>query len=341
MAQDRVREDADEHARQQPRIGVIGNLNIDLILRRAAGLPAWGQEVEAASHVAASSGQAGYLAMALGRLDAQVELAGRLGDDHYGRQILGDLGRHGVPVGGVEVSSTAPTGITVAIVREDGERAFVSDFGATRETDGALLDRHADRLATCDAVALVGLFNLRGLDLATAKAFLARLRAEGVATVLDTGWDPDGWSGRTVAGTRALLAEVDVFLPNLDECRALLGDGIGAPEAAQRLQDLGPRTVVVKCGADGSHGRQDDRAVTLAAQRVDVFDAVGAGDTFDGGFLRARADGADLEAAMRFGAATATHYLGRATERFPTRADVVSALAAPAVDPKKEQQHPR
>ena len=49
-------------------ICVIGNLNIDLIVRNVPDLPAWGQEVAGTDNVAASSGQAGYLAMALARL---------------------------------------------------------------------------------------------------------------------------------------------------------------------------------------------------------------------------------------------------------------------------------
>lgn len=310
------------------RVGVVGNLNIDLILREATGLPIWGQEIEAASHVAASSGQAGYLAMALGCLETDVDLVGRLGNDHNGHQILADLRRCHVSTDHVEISADMPTGITVAIVRDDGERAFVSDFGATREIDGALLARHLERLRGTQIVCLVALFNLRSLALEDATRFLGDLRRSGVTTVLDTGWDPDGWRPETVAATKELLAEVDLFLPNLDECQALLGAGVSGAYAAARLQEFGPRTVVVKCGAAGSHGRHDDTVANVAAFPVEVFDAVGAGDTFDAGFIHAWSDAHDLEAAMRHGTAAAAFYLQRPSERFPSIADVRALLAS-------------
>lgn len=264
--------------------------------------------------------------MALARFGAPVSVIASVGNDAFGRQILDDLERYGVPLGGVETAAGA-TGITVGIVREDGERAFVSDFASLREYDVALVERHWDLIAGADVVCLVGQFCLERITLAAARALLGAVRAQGKNTVLDTGWDPAGWPAETVAGMRALLPEADLFLPNLDEARAMTG--LSEPvAAAATLCELGAGVVVVKCGAEGSALRFGDETQVLPALPVTVHDAVGAGDTFNAGFLYGLWRGWDPRAAQAFGSAAAALYVSRLTSRFPSVADVLDAAAA-------------
>lgn len=307
------------------RVCVVGNLNIDLIVRGVESLPVWGQEVAGTSHVAASSGQAGYLAMALARFGDPVSVVANVGNDAFGRQILGDLERHGVETGAVEVAAGA-TGITVGIVREDGERAFVSDFACLHDFDEALVLRHWDRVEAADVVCLVGQFCLSAITPEVARRILRRVREAGKLTMLDTGWDPAGWPAETVAGIGALLAEVDVFLPNLDEARALTG--LDDPVAAGRaLRGEGPEVVVVKLGAEGSVVLAGEESVALPALPTEVRDAVGAGDTFDAGFLHGLMRGWPPAEALAFGNAAASIYVSRLADRFPS---VEEALAVAA-----------
>ncbi len=307
------------------RVCVVGNLNIDLIIRGVDALPAWGQEVAGTSHVAASSGQAGYLAMALARFGDPVSVVANVGNDAFGRQVLGDLERHGVATGAVEVAAGA-TGITVGIVRGDGERAFVSDFACLHDYDEALVLRHWDRVEDADIVCLVGQFCLSSITPEVARRILQRVRDAGKITMLDTGWDPAGWPVETVAGIRSLLAEVDVFLPNLDEARALTG--LDDPVAAARaLRGDGPAIVVVKLGAEGSVVLCGEESVALPALPTEARDAVGAGDAFDAGFLHSLMQGWPLAEALAFGNAVASIYVSRLDDRFPS---VEEALAAAA-----------
>jgi len=140
-------------------ICIIGNLNIDLILRGVPALPAWGQEVIGSDRLQVSSGQAGYLAFALRRLGVPTNLLANLGDDLYGRQILEELASCGVDTRGVEVTPGERTGITVAIVREDGERAFVSDLGCLAGFSEAHIQRNWNVASSgASIVCLVGLF---------------------------------------------------------------------------------------------------------------------------------------------------------------------------------------
>lgn len=306
---------------------VIGNLNIDLIIRGIDRMPAWGQEVFGDSHVAASAGQAGYLSMTLAGLGLPVTLISCLGDDRFGDQIAADLTRMGIALDDVERLPDTPTAITVGIVRPDGERAFVSDFTPLDCFDHALVERHRAAIVPASTLCLVGIFCLPNFDLADMTTLFRSARQRGQSTVLDTGWDPTNWPEEHLAALRKLLQWTDIFLPNHDEARAITG--LDTPvDSARALMELGPTTVVVKCGADGSLAVTRDELVTVPAYPTDVIDAVGAGDAFDAGFLLGHLSGASLETSLQLGNATASIYVSRMESRFPTEEEVRTRMSS-------------
>jgi len=305
-------------------ICVIGNLNIDLIIRNVPSLPAWGQEVMGASHIQVSSGQAGYLSFALSRLGIPVGLIGNVGDDIYGRQILGDLHSYAIDTGGVTVMPGESTGITVAIVRTDGERAFVSDLGSLYHFSEGMIEQNWPRVNAASIVCLVGLFCIPGLSYQAAARQLARARHAGAITMLDTGWDPHNWDEETLIGMKALLKEVTLFMPNWDEARAIT-QSPNIEDAALLLQALGPRTVVIKCGKLGSYVRSGSLTCQAPPRRVQVYDAVGAGDVFNAGFLFGLRRGWPMEACLAFGNTTASLYISRQQDRFPPLNEALTA----------------
>ena len=188
-------------------VTVIGNLNIDLIIRDVPGMPAWGQEVFGSSRLQVSSGQAGYLAFALRRLGIPTRLIANVGEALYGQQILNDLRAFGADTGGVQVTSGGNTGITVAMVRADGERAFVSDLGCLQQFTEENIQQNWPLTGGAGLVCLVGLFCLPGLSLQAAAGVFEKMRGEGKLTMLDTGWDVRNWPDETLAGMRTLLKQ--------------------------------------------------------------------------------------------------------------------------------------
>jgi len=315
------------------RIAIIGNLNIDLILRGIAQMPAWGQEVMGTGYTAASAGQAGTLAMALAHLGLPVSVVSAVGTDQFGDQILRDLGNAGVDLTAIERMPGARTALSVAVVRPDGERAFLSDFTPLESFDQKLVARHAPLLAGADIVCLVGIFCLPNYALSDMAAMLRTHQANGQATMLDTGWDPQNWSPETIAGLRDLLAATDLFLPNMVEARAITG--YNEPVAAARaLTRFGPGTVIIKCGHEGAIGVRGNETVHAPALSTEVIDAVGAGDSFNAGFLYAHTAGWPLQSSLAFANATAAHYISRLTDRFPDTTTVRNALAAHPTAPQ-------
>jgi ribokinase len=306
-------------------ICVIGNLNIDLIIRQVPHLPAWGQEVLGTSHMQVSSGQAGYLSFALSRLGIPPSLIGNVGEDMLGRQILTDLESYGVDLRGVWVTPGGQTGITVAIVREDGERAFVSNLGCLTDFSEQTVLPHWSLVRDAAIVCLVGIFVLPGLTYQSIFRLLSDARQAGKMTMLDTGWDSAGWTAETQAGMRIILKQVKLFIPNLDEARAITGkEKVG--DAAAALQDLGPELVVIKCGAQGSYARWGESIQQVPALPVSVFDAVGAGDVFNSGFLYALLQKWPLEDCLKFGNSASSVYISRQADRFPHLDEVMKVF---------------
>jgi ribokinase len=306
-----------------PSVCIIGNLNIDLIIRNVPDLPGWGQEVMGTDRLQVSSGQAGYLAFALQKLGISTHVIGNVGVDLYGKQILDDLNTAGVDTHGVLISP-GDTGISVAVVRTDGERCFISELGCLREFDQKIIADRWNLVELAEIVCLVGLFCIPGLSFADAARQLERARAAGKTTMLDTGWDPANWKDATLAGMQELLKHVSLFMPNWDEARAITrADTVD--EAAKRLQDFGPEIVVIKCGEEGSYARRGSETHQAPPRPVQVHDAVGAGDVFNSGFLYGLIHDWPLEACLAFGNSSASLYISRKVDRFPGLKEVTAA----------------
>ena len=91
------------------------------------------------------------------------------------------------------------------------------------------------------------------------------------------------------------LSRVDWLTPNESEAARLLGRPVDDPfAAAAALAALGPRNVALTLGAGGVVlCGQDVEPTHLAAPAVVAVDSTAAGDTFNGAFAAALAEGAD------------------------------------------------
>jgi sugar/nucleoside kinase (ribokinase family) len=244
--------------------------------------------------------------------------------------MLAELTAAGVGVQAVRVLPGIPTGISVALARPD-DRAVLTARGAM----GALhpADVPADLLERTRHVHIASPFLQPGLRDGLA-LLVARAHDVGATVSLDTGWDPeDCWTQLLAA-----LATVDVLLPNAQEVLRLgsavdgrlPADGFDTTVAAQALAAGGP-LVVAKLGEEGALAARDGEVVRVKAPRVDTVDAVGAGDSFDAGFLTGWLEGLDLTDALTLGCACgalSTRQPG-GTAGQPTRAeaDAMTAVA--------------
>jgi sugar/nucleoside kinase (ribokinase family)/fructoselysine-6-P-deglycase FrlB-like protein len=299
---------------------VVGELNPDVIVRGGDVVPAFGQAeqlVDAADLVLGASGA--IVACGAARLGLRVAYAGLVGDDRMGAFVLEGLAAAGVDTALVQRRSGERTGLGVHLVRDDGDRAMLTFPGLIAALRAG--DVPAAALAAARHVHVASPFLQAALRPELA-ALLAAARAAGATTSLDPNWDP--------AGDFALddvLPHLDVLLPNAEELRRVARcDDV--EEGARRIAAGGP-AVAVKLGADGALLCDGDRVVRVGAPPpAAVVDAIGAGDTFDAGFLVGWLGGSPRDA-LALGCAAATLSLRAAggTGGQPERAEA-AALAA-------------
>lgn len=304
---------------------VAGNASVDLLLGPLAPWPTPGTEVLVERSNWRLGGALGNTALALQQLGVPATLVWDVGDDMLGAWLREQLASAGDP----PRTLRAATSLTVALNHPDGERTFVSHLAHLEHSDPAPLAAAIEAARPGDLLLVGGSFLLPRWRPALAELF-ARARERGLTTALDTGWPTEGWSDAVRAELHATLAHVDLFLPNLDEARGLLG----APhaDAAEALAGLAERVAgrgVLKLGSDGAAMLHGDVLLHERAPGVRVHDTVGAGDTFNALLLSALRDDLDDRAALRCAVQGTSQALASDPRRLPSWA----TLAAEAREP--------
>lgn len=274
-------------------VTVAGELNLDLILY---GLPDElppERELLADRMMLTLGGSSAILAHNLAALGSRVGFQSRIGDDDLGTTALLRLQESGVDVSELRrVAGPVKTGLTV-ILQRAAWRNMVTYSGTIAET--AWDDLDLGYLADSRHFHVSSYYLQGGLRPRVAELF-RKMKEAGLTTSLDTNDDPDDkWEG----GLQDTLRYVDVFLPN--EREAPKAAGVGDLETAvKKLAAMVP-LVVVKLGREGAMAQRGSERITSPAFRVDAVDAVGAGDSFDAGFLHEYVRGADLAACLAAG----------------------------------------
>lgn len=272
---------------------VLGELNADLILSGDV-VPAWGQSeklVDDATLVLGSS--SAIFACGAARLGLKVAFAGVVGDDPLGRFCREQLVAHGVDPVAVTVDPATRTGITV-ILQQPDDRAMLTFPGAIAALHAGLIDPALLRAARH---LHAGSYFLQTRLQSDVPRLFGAARARGATTSLDTNWDPSGrWEG-----VDALLAVTDVLLPNEQEACALAG----VAHWEDALAHLAARVplVAIKRGAAGAVAMRGKERASALPPRVPFVDAVGAGDSFDAGFVYGVLAGWSLEQTVRLATA--------------------------------------
>lgn len=283
---------------QQFDVLVVGELNADLLLFGIDQPPVLGKEILAERMTLTMGSSSAIFAVNLASLGANVAFAGRLGDDAFGQLVLESLKKGGVDTSNIIVDPEQDTGVT-AILGWGGDRAMVTHKGAM----DFLVERDItdEMLASAKHLHVSSFYLQDGLR-PGCEALFERAQAAGMTTSLDTQWDP----AETWKTVKDVLPHTDIFLPNDAEALGISGEST-LEASLDQLHRRG-MTLAVKAGSEGARLRTSDgNDLSVQPHGVTEVDAVGAGDTFDAGFIYARLRGIGDEEALRFANAVAAH----------------------------------
>ncbi len=302
-----------------PAIVVAGSLNMDFVVS-VERLPAPGETVLGRDFQTIPGGKGANQACAAGKLGTgtvAVRMIGRVGYDVFADHLKASLAAAGVDVSAVHATRSQPTGVALIWVDRQGQNSIVVASGANH----ALAAADVEAMRKVFRGASVALFQLE-TPLDTVAAALGLAREEGARTILDPA------PAQPLPG--GLLARVDILTPNESEASMLLGRPPArvsreeAPELAEALRRLGPRSVVLKLGDQGSYYCGEGGGFHTPAFPVEVRDTTAAGDTFNAALAVALAEGQPAEGAVRFANAAAAISVTRlgAQASAPTREEV-------------------
>jgi sugar/nucleoside kinase (ribokinase family) len=271
---------------------VIGDLNVDIILTGDTA-PVFSQVEKVVDDlVLVPGGSAAIFAAGAAKLGLRTALIGKVGNDTFGHYMLEALRGVNVDSSQVIVDQAIKTGATIVLSRGT-DRAMLTYRGSIAALTEADVDRSWFQKAR--HLHVTSFFLQSGLCSAIPN-LLAEAHASGMTTSLDTNWDPNGeWN---LGGS---LAQVDVFLPNENEAKALAGE-VDLDHALEKLAAEVP-LLVVKRGELGVLALRGRERVEVPAFPVDTRDATGAGDAFDAGFLAGWLRGLPLVQCLRLGCA--------------------------------------
>jgi sugar/nucleoside kinase (ribokinase family) len=273
-------------------VTIAGELNLDLILY---GLPEQllpERELLADRMILTLGSSSAIVAHNLAALGSRVGFQSRIGDDALGQIALERLRQGGVDTSHVRCApGSTTTGLTV-ILHHTNWRNILTYMGTIAEL--AWDDLDLEYLSDSRHFHLSSFFLQRGLRPRIGE-LLQYMKSKGLTTSLDTNDDPDDrWDG-----LRDIFPFVDVLLPNEREARKLAGTA-NLDEAVSDLSERVP-LLVVKLGAEGALAIRGKERVVAPAKTITPMDTVGAGDSFDAGFLHRYVRGADLETSLTSG----------------------------------------
>lgn len=297
---------------------VVGSTNFDLVVK-ADRLPKEGESMLATNLKFFPGGKGANQAVGIARLGAKTTFIGAVGRDMIGDFLVQGLESNGIDTAWVRRDPDCTTGCAFIMLFPNGNNSIVVDPAANFSLKPADIERAQEVIARADALCTV-----LEVPLEVVEASLRAARQAGKLTVLD--------AGPPRKCPPEILKLADIVSPNETELEQLTGEQISgrvsAREAAEKLLDLGVKTVVLKLGSDGAMLVTQKVSRHFPAHKVTPVDPTAAGDAFTAALTVRMAAGAKIDEAIRYAnmaGALAVTKLG-AQPSLPTK-DEVEAFA--------------
>ena len=276
-------------------IAIAGEINLDLILYGLPEQMPLDRELLGSGFEMTLGSSSAILAHNLSILGTRVGFVTCTGNDDSGRIALDRLAESGVDLSKIIHRADVATGVTI-LLPHGKTRHILTHLGAMATMRVEDLD--LDYLSSARHFHLSSLYLQKAMQPDLPYLF-RELKKAGLTISLDTNDDPDDeWS----TALEPLLGLIDILLPNQDELLRIAAK----PTLEEALHVLAPRVplIVVKCGSAGSLVQQGSHREHVAPLLVQPVDTIGAGDSFNAGFLNAWLRGESPASAAAYGNVT-------------------------------------
>jgi ribokinase len=287
-------------------IAVIGSCMVDLIAYTDT-VPKAGETLVAKEFAMGCGGKGANQAVAASKLEANVLMMGRVGDDAFADNTLNNFLQHGV---GTEYVTRVPgvsSGVAPIWVDADSQNRILIIPGANMHLMPADIEAAAERLKQCGMIILQ-----LEIPLETVYAAIEFGNAHGIPVILNP-------APASTALDIDYACRCDYFVPNETELEILTGMPVGNDDeiaaAAAFLLDKGLKNLIVTLGDKGALWLHGETRRHFTAPTVRAVDTTGAGDAFIGCFAAQLSRGTAVADAIAEAVRYASHSVtGKGTQ---------------------------
>lgn len=233
-------------------------------------------------------------AVSLSMMGGNIGLMSVVGNDRLGEVLLNQLANYPLTVFAPKIESK--TGISVVLCKPDGQRNFILQTGHNQH----FCYDHIDEQAVADSkiVSIGSCMALPSFDGEDTIRLLDYAKSVGTLSAMDIKMNYGNYNMPAILES---LRHVDYLLPSELDVKNITGVDESPEKMVQALHDIGVKNVVLKLGELGCYISAEGMEKMIPACKPDrCIDTTGAGDTFTGAFLHAKAKGWDLETCARF-----------------------------------------
>ena len=248
------------------KILVVGSLHLDVIVH-SSRLPKPDETLLGDKVSYRFGGKGGNQALAAAKIDVQVFMAGRIGTDNFGKQIYDTLSNQNINLDGLKIVDEA-TGMSVALIGSDGIYSAVVVSGVNQTIE-------LSEIAVPDDLTVLVLQNEINTD---ANFEIIKKVPKSTFIILN--------AAPALTPNKDFFERIDLLIVNQLEAKMLLNEEpsiFNNLDALRKLQNLGPKEVIITMGADGYTGiSKNGEIFSEPGIKVDVLSTHGAGDSFVG-----------------------------------------------------------
>ena len=246
---------------------------------------------------------------------------GKVGKDKSGK-ILTNLFKEENIIPALSQDATKQTNLNTNIVSDNNSSIMLS-FGSANQSLAKkdVMDQLEKHINDIDLLYLGGVFKLKNL-LPSLTEIVGFVKSNQKKVVLDHGRIVNTVTDTEKDIVKEMAMLSDYYLPSKDEFLELWN--VATIDDGLHLFADKPVTVVVKDGENGAYSMTNNAIVHVPAFAVDAVNSIGAGDSFNAGFITAQLEGKSLEESIRFAHAVAALKISQ--DDFPTRDDIDNLL---------------
>ena len=270
-------------------ICVIGSLNMDLVVN-VDTMPKPGQTIIGSNFKEVPGGKGANLAVAMARLNGNVSMIGKVGEDGFGQTLINSLKNDKVDTTYIQTAKGA-TGVALITVDKNAQNSIVVSPGANFEVKEDDIDNNIEAIKNSDIVVLQ-----LETPLNTIKYALNKAKELNKYTILNP--------APAVKLDDEIIKNVDLLTPNETELEIISGVSIETEEdiqkAAQIMIEKGVKELIVTLGSKGSLYINKEKSMFKKAYKVEAVDTTAAGDSYTGALAVALSNDKTIEEAMDF-----------------------------------------